>query len=58
MDNIIEGTGAETLLTECSSCLHNFRNAKVRRQKVEVYDIPKFIAQLYRVGVSHILGPS
>jgi Fe-S oxidoreductase len=43
---MIDETGAEILLTECPSCLHNFRNAKLRKQKVEIYNITEFIAQL------------
>ena len=42
---IIEETGAEILLTECPSCLHNFRNAR-RKLKIEIYNITEFIAQL------------
>jgi len=45
---MIEETGAEVLLTECPSCLHNFRNAKLRTQKIEIYNITEFIAQLYQ----------
>jgi Fe-S oxidoreductase len=52
LDRIIEETGAEILLTECPSCLHNFRNAKLRRQKIEIYNITEFIAQLYQEGAS------
>ncbi len=44
---IIEETGAEVLLTECPSCLHNFRNAR-RRMKIEIYNITEFIARLYQ----------
>ena len=46
LSQIIEETGAEILLTECPSCLHNFRNAKLRKQKIEIYNITEFIAQL------------
>ena len=46
LSQIIEETGAEVLLTECPSCLHNFRNAKLRKQKIEIYNITEFIAQL------------
>ena len=46
LTQIIEETGAEVLLTECPSCLHNFRNAKLRKQKIEIYNITEFIAQL------------
>ena len=48
LSQIIEETGAEILLTECPSCLHNFRNAKLRKQKIEIYNITEFIAQLYQ----------
>ena len=44
---IVEETGAEILLTECPSCLHNFRNAR-RRLKIEIYNITEFIAHLYQ----------
>jgi len=46
LSQILEETGAEVLLTECPSCLHNFRNAKLRKQKIEIYNITEFIAQL------------
>jgi Fe-S oxidoreductase len=48
LSQIIEETGAEVLLTECPSCVHNFRNAKLRKQKIEIYNITEFIAQLYQ----------
>jgi Fe-S oxidoreductase len=50
LSQIIEDTGAEILLTECPSCLHNFRNAKLRKQKIEIYNITEFIAQLMQEG--------
>ena len=46
LSQIIEETGAEVLLTECPSCLHNFRNAR-RRLKIELYNLTEFIARLY-----------
>jgi Fe-S oxidoreductase len=46
LSQIIEETGAEVLLTECPSCLHNLRNAKLRKQKIEIYNITEFIAEL------------
>ena len=46
LSQIIEETEAEILLTECPSCLHNFRNAKLRKQKIEIYNITEFIGQL------------
>jgi len=48
LSQIIEETRAEVLLTECPSCVHNFRNAKLRKQKVEIYNITEFIAQLHQ----------
>jgi len=47
LSQIIEETGAEVLLTECPSCLHNFRNAR-RRQNIEIYNITEFLARLYQ----------
>ena len=32
-------TGAEILLTECPSCLHNLRTGKKRKQKIDVEDV-------------------
>ncbi len=34
---------ADILLTECFSCLHNFKNAKKRKQDVEIYSLSEFI---------------
>jgi Fe-S oxidoreductase len=34
---------ADILLTECFSCLHNFKNAKKRKQKLEIYGLSEFI---------------
>ena len=48
LGQIIEETGAEILLTECPSCLHNFRNARRQKQKIEIYNITEFIARLYQ----------
>jgi Fe-S oxidoreductase len=48
LSQIIEDTGAEILLTECPSCLHNFRNARLRRQNIEIYNITEFLARLYQ----------
>lgn len=47
LSQIVEETGAEVLLTECPSCLHNFRNAK-RRLKIEIYNITEFLSLLYQ----------
>ncbi|MCX8118756.1 MAG: (Fe-S)-binding protein [Desulfobacterota bacterium] len=48
LSQIIEDTGAEVLLTECPSCLHNFKNAKRQKQKIEIYNLTEFLAKLYR----------
>jgi Fe-S oxidoreductase len=53
LSQIIEETGADILLTECPSCLHNLRNAKLRKQKIEIYNITEFLAQLYEERSSH-----
>lgn len=38
--------GAEVLLTECNSCVHNLDNAKLRAQKFEICTTSQFINQL------------
>jgi len=48
LNQIIEDTGAEILLTECPSCVHNFRNAKRQKQQIEIYNLTEFLAKLYR----------
>jgi len=42
----VEEVGAEVLLTECNSCLHNLENAKLRKQKFKIYTTPQFIMEL------------
>ncbi|MBW1766013.1 MAG: (Fe-S)-binding protein [Deltaproteobacteria bacterium] len=42
----VEETGAEVLLTECNSCVHNLTNAKLRKQKFRIYNISQFINKL------------
>jgi Fe-S oxidoreductase len=42
----VEEVGAEVLLTECNSCVHNFHNAKVRAQKFEIYTTVQFLMKL------------
>ena len=42
----VEEVGAEVVLTECNSCVHNLSNAKLRAQKFEVYTTPQFIMEL------------
>lgn len=48
LSQIIDETGAEVLLTECPSCLHNFKNAKRQKQKIEIYNLTEFITKLYQ----------
>jgi len=42
----VEETGAEVLLTECNSCVHNLSNAKVRAQNFRIYTTTQFVNQL------------
>ena len=42
----VEEIGAEVLLTECNSCVHNLSNAKLRKQKFEIYNTTQFLNQL------------
>jgi Fe-S oxidoreductase len=42
----VEEVGAEILLTECNSCAHNLRNAKLRAQKFKIYTTTQFINEL------------
>ena len=39
----VEEVGAEVLLTECNSCVHNLRNAKLRSQKFKIYTTTQYI---------------
>lgn len=41
-----EEAGVDIVLTECNSCVHNLSNAKLRRQKFEVYTTSQFISHL------------
>jgi Fe-S oxidoreductase len=43
-------TGAGVLLTECPTCLHNFRNARRSRDAVEVYNLSEYLA--LRLGLA------
>lgn len=43
-----EQIGAEVLLTECNSCVHNLSNAKLRRQKLGIYTTTEFIDMLMK----------
>ena len=42
----VETTGAEVVLTECNSCVHNLSNAKLRKQKFKISNISQFIGEL------------
>ena len=42
----VEEVGADILLTECNSCVHNLNNAKLRKQKFKIYTTTQFIAEL------------
>ncbi len=41
-----EEAGAEIVLTECNSCVHNLHNAKLRAQKFKIYTTSQFIRSL------------
>jgi Fe-S oxidoreductase len=41
-----EEIGAEILLSECNSCIHNLSNAKLRKQKFKIYNTSAFINEL------------
>ncbi len=41
-----EEIGAEVVLTECNSCVHNLSNAKLRAQKFRIYTTAAFLNQL------------
>jgi len=43
-----EEVGAEVVLTECNSCVHNFSNAKLRRHKLRIYNTTEFINELMK----------
>lgn len=42
----VEQAGAEILLTDCNSCVHNLRNAKLRKQKIQIYTLAEYIGRL------------
>jgi len=43
-------TGAEVLLTECNSCVHNLTNARLRKQHIGIYTTTAFINLLMDAG--------
>ncbi len=46
----VEEIGAEVVLTECNSCVHNLSNAKLRKQKFRIYNISQFVNELMEEG--------
>ena len=42
----VEETGAEVVLSDCNSCIHNLVNAKLRKQKFEIRTTSEFINML------------
>jgi len=42
----VEEVGADVLLTECNSCVHNLANAKLRKQKFKISTTTQFINEL------------
>jgi Fe-S oxidoreductase len=41
-----EEIGVEVVLTDCNSCVHNLSNAKLRKQKFEIYNTTQFLLEL------------
>jgi Fe-S oxidoreductase len=41
-----EEAGADIVLTECNSCVHNLANAKMRKQKFRICNTTQFINEL------------
>jgi len=46
IDTEVDEIGAEVVLTECNSCVHNLSNAKLRKQPFDIYTTTQFINQL------------
>jgi Fe-S oxidoreductase len=42
----VEELGADVLLTECNSCVHNLTNARMRKHKFQICTISQFIGRL------------
>ena len=42
----VEEVGADIVLTECNSCVHNLANAKLRKQTFKIYNTTQFIQEL------------
>jgi Fe-S oxidoreductase len=47
----VEEVGAEVLLTECNSCVHNLNNAKVRAQNFKIYTTTQFVNLLLNQAI-------
>jgi Fe-S oxidoreductase len=45
-----EEIGAEVIVTDCNSCVHNFSNARLGRQKFKIYNTAQFINELMDKG--------
>ncbi|MFH1480237.1 MAG: (Fe-S)-binding protein [Pseudomonadota bacterium] len=45
-----EEVGADVVLTECNSCVHNLSNAKLRKQKFKICNTTQFMNELMEVG--------
>jgi Fe-S oxidoreductase len=43
-----EKVGAEVILTECNSCVHNLSNAKLRKQKFRICSTTQFLNELMK----------
>ncbi len=44
----VEEIGADILLTDCNSCVHNLGNAKLRKQKFEIMTTTQFLNRLLK----------
>jgi heterodisulfide reductase subunit D len=44
----VEQIGAEVVLTECHSCVHNLANARLRKHKFSIYSTTQFINLLMK----------
>lgn len=42
----VDEINADVVLTECNSCVHNLSNAKLRKQKFEIFTTTQFINEL------------
>ena len=49
-----EEVGAEVVLTDCNSCVHNLSNARSRRQNIRIYSTAGFINELMEEKESEV----